>query len=73
MVDHFFFTYTNLRRRDEHSQRRVASLLDKLKTAAPITTEEKAQVERWQTGSARLRNALLHVDDHLMLFRDFRF
>lgn len=72
----FYFAWVNLRRRLQSETDNVKSLIDRVKendgfSDDLFTDRELKQYQTWQKGADRLEDAMLKIDDSIMLFRDF--
>ena len=72
----FYFAWINLKLRLESESSSVKRLLDRIEEnggldESLLSEQETKQYQNWQKFSNRLENAMLKLDDSIMLFRDF--
>ena len=71
LLDSFYFTWTNVRQRQDLEATRIKPLIAKVQVSELLTEDEKAQISKWKRGADRMENALLKLDNLIMSFQDF--
>lgn len=68
MLDSFYLSWANIKRRMESEHANIKPLFDKLKIQEAITVDEKKLIDQYHLTSARGERTLLRLDELILLF-----